>query len=120
MSYEIAREQWAQGVQRLDEAYPEQVPTLERVTRVIQNEIRRRVGGSFTLDELVEFYDEGTGWCLDLAVEEAPDEPFAWDARIVADAAFGRYSRSARDFAGGAYRALSARRQARSRRSATR
>ena len=100
-SYETAREQWTQGVQRLDEAYPEQVPTLERVTRVIQNEIRRRVGGSFTLDELVDFYDEGTGWCTDLAVEEAPDEPFAWDARIVADAAFGRYSRSARDFAGG-------------------
>ena len=28
-------------------------------------------------------------------------EPFAWDARIVADAAFGRYQRAAVDFAGG-------------------
>jgi hypothetical protein len=100
-SYETAREQWDQGVRRLDEAYPEQIPTLERVTRAIQSEIRRRVGGAFTLDELVDFYDEGTGWCTDLAVEEAPDEPFAWDARVVADAAFGRYARSARDFAGG-------------------
>ena len=100
-SYETAREQWVQGVRRLEEAYPEQVPTLERVTRVIQNEIRRRVGGSFTLDELVEFYDEGTGWCTDLAVETAPEEPFAWDARVVADAAFGRYQRAATDFAGG-------------------
>jgi hypothetical protein len=31
----------------------------------------------------------------------APDEPYAWDARTVADAAFGRYLREATDFAGG-------------------
>ncbi len=100
-SYETAREQWEQGLDRLADAYPEQQPTLERVTRAIQSEIRRRLGGTFTLDELVDLYDAGTGWCTDLAVEEAPDEAFAWDARIVADAAFGRYARGARDFAGG-------------------
>ena len=65
------------------------------------SELRRRLGGRFTLDELVDLYDEGTGWCTDLAVEVAPDEPFAWDARVVADAAFGRYARAATDFAGG-------------------
>ena len=74
---------------------------LDRAARIVVTELRRRLGGSFTLDELADLYDEGTGWCTDLAVEEAPDEPFAWDARVVADAAFGRYSRSARDFAGG-------------------
>jgi hypothetical protein len=99
--YESAREQWDAGMRRLDEAYPEQVLTLERVTREIQNELRRRLGGSFMLDELVDLYDEGTGWCTDLAVEVAPDEPFAWDARTVADAAFGRYARAATDYAGG-------------------
>jgi hypothetical protein len=88
-------------MQRLDDAYPEQQLTLERVTREIQSELRRRVGGRFTLDELTDLYDEGTGWCTDLAVEVAPDEPFAWDARVVADAAFGRYARAASDFAGG-------------------
>ncbi|MDA0163375.1 hypothetical protein OM076_24080 [Solirubrobacter ginsenosidimutans] len=101
MSYETAREQWAAGLQRLDEAFPEQQPTLERVTREIQSELRRRLGGVFTLDELADLYDEGTGWCTDLAVETAPEEPFAWDARVVADAAFGRYQRAATDFAGG-------------------
>jgi hypothetical protein len=99
--YETARDQWEAGLRRLDEAYPEQQPTLERVTREIQNEIRRRLGGAFTLEELAEFYDEGTGWATDLAVEVAPEEPFAWDSRIVADAAFGRYQRAAIDFAGG-------------------
>ena len=101
VSYESAQEQWAAGMRRLDDAYPEQQPTLERVTREVQNELRRRLGGVFTLDELAELYDEGTGWVTDLAVETAPDEPFAWDARIVGDAAFGRYQRAATDFAGG-------------------
>jgi hypothetical protein len=71
------------------------------VTRAVQAELRRRLGGAFTLEELVELYEEGTGWCTDLAVQAAPDAPYAWDARIVADAAFGRYVREAGDFAGG-------------------
>ena len=31
----------------------------------------------------------------------APEEPFAWDARVVVDAAFARYLRGASDYAGG-------------------
>ena len=50
VSYESAQEQWQAGLRRLDEAYPEQQPTLERVTREIQNELRRRLGGPFTLE----------------------------------------------------------------------
>lgn len=101
MPYETAVEQWEAGLRRLAVAYPEQEPTLERVTRTIEAQLRRRLGGAFTTEELVDLYDEGTGWCTDLAVEVAPDEPFAWDARVVADAAFGRYSRGAVDYAGG-------------------
>ncbi|HWK29344.1 MAG TPA: hypothetical protein VNS09_22465 [Solirubrobacter sp.] len=101
MSYETAQEQWQAGVRRLDEAPPAQQATLERVTRAIHGELRRRLGGTFTLDELSDLYDEGTDWCTDLAVQVAPEEPYAWDARLVADAAFGRYQRAATDFAGG-------------------
>ena len=101
MPYETALDQWEAGERRLEEAYPEQEYTLERVTRAIQDELRRRLGGAFTVQELVDLYDEGTGWCTDLAVEVAPDEPFAWDARVVADAAFARYLRAAADYAGG-------------------
>jgi hypothetical protein len=93
--------QWQEGERRLAEAPPEQQPALERVTQRIQAELRRRLGGAFTAEELAELYDEGTGWCTDIAVAEAPDEPDAWDARVVADAAFGRYLRTAADFAGG-------------------
>ncbi|MEA2310549.1 MAG: hypothetical protein QOE28_517 [Solirubrobacteraceae bacterium] len=101
MSFETAILQWQEGERRLDQAPPEQVATLERVTVRIVAELRRRLGGAFTADELADLYAEGTDWCTAIAVQAAPEEPFAWDARIVADAAFLRYLRSAVDFAGG-------------------
>jgi len=99
--YENALAQWQDGLRRLAEAPPEQRGTLERVTGRVEDELRRRLGGAFTTGELAELYDEGTGWCTDVAVATAPDDPWAWDVRTVADAAFGRYLRAATDFAGG-------------------
>jgi len=101
MPYESARDQWDAGLRRLDEAPAGQLATLERVTRAVQAQLRRELGGAFTVQELVDRYDEGTGWVTDLAVELAPEEPFAWDARLVGDAAFARYQRAAVDYAGG-------------------
>jgi len=95
-------DQWQSGLRRLADAPLEQRATLERVSRRIEDELRRRLGGPFSTEELVELYDDdGTGWCTDIAVQAAPEEPWAWDVRIVADAAFGRYVREAGDFAGG-------------------
>ena len=101
MSFENALAQWQEGLRRLAEASPEERRALERVTRAIEDELRRRLGGAFTSTELAELYDEGTGWTADLAVAVAPEDPYAWDVRTVADAAFGRYLRAATDFAGG-------------------
>ena len=53
------------------------------------------------MQELTDFYDRGTDWCLHVAVEVAPDEPRAWAADTVCDAAFARYVREAADYAGG-------------------
>ena len=93
--------QWQDGLRRLAAAPPEQQRMLERVTRAIEAELRRRLGGAFTSAELADLYEHGTDWATDLAVSVAPDDPYAWDARTVADAAFGRYLRAATDFAGG-------------------
>src|SRR5256885_2938747 len=101
MPCETAIHQWRGGEGRLGGAPAEQKPALERVTLAIQRELRRKLGGSFTTDELADFYDSGTDWTLDLAAQVAPGAPWAWDARIVADAAFARYLREAADFAGG-------------------
>jgi hypothetical protein len=99
--FENAMAQWQDGLRRLQEAPPGQRRMLERVTRAIEDELRRRLGGRFTTSELADLYDRGTDWCIDLAVSVAPEDPYAWDVRTVGDAAFGRYLRSATDFAGG-------------------
>lgn len=82
-------------------APPEQRRTLEQVVTSIEAELRRRLGGTFTTDELAELYAGGTDWCTDLAATVAPGAAWAWDARTVADSAFLRYLRDARDYAGG-------------------
>jgi hypothetical protein len=99
--FDTAFDQWAAGLRRLEQAPADQRPTLERVTRHIEAELRRRLGGPFTTQELADLYDEGTGWTSDLAYTTAPEEPYAWDVRTVADAAFARYLREATDYAGG-------------------
>ena len=106
MPFETALPQWEEGLRRLADAPPEHRRALERVTKAIEDELRRRLGGAFTSSELADLYDQGTGWTTDLAVAAAPEDPYAWDARIVADAAFARYLRAATDFAGGRRRIL--------------
>ena len=50
---------------------------------------------------IADLYDAGTGWVSDLAYAAAPEQPVAWDVRVVGDAAFARYLREATDYAGG-------------------
>ena len=101
MAFETALEQWQAGLRRLDAAPFDERPVLEQVVREVHAELRRRLGSAFTTDELAELYDAGTGWLLGVGMATAPDAPFAWDQRIVADAAFARYLREATDYAGG-------------------
>jgi hypothetical protein len=101
VSFDHAIFQWQEGERRLSSAPTSQRLALERVTDRILSDLRRRLGGSFATAELVELYEAGTDWCLDLAMATAPSEPAAWDLQIVAGAAFLRYVREAHDFGGG-------------------
>ena len=101
MPFETAVEQWEAGLRRLEAAPFDERPVLELVARRVQDELRRRLGSTFTTEELAELYDRGTGWVSDVAIATAPEAPFAWDVRVVGDAAFARYVRDAADFAGG-------------------
>ncbi|HLM86153.1 MAG TPA: hypothetical protein VK272_08210 [Solirubrobacteraceae bacterium] len=101
MSFETAVYQWEQGERRLRAAPAERRSLLERVTEGLVAELRRRLGGRFSTDELVDLYETGTGWCLQVAMRLAPEDPWAWEAGVVADAAFARYRRDAADYAGG-------------------
>jgi hypothetical protein len=101
VAFETAVQQWRDGERRLAQAEPAQRPALERVTQRIVSELRKRLGGAFSVDELVDLYDRGTSWCGGLAYAAAPGAPWAWDVRTVGDAAFARYLREATDYAGG-------------------
>jgi hypothetical protein len=100
-SLESALFQWRKGERRLADAPAERQALLERITEALVAELRRRLGGSFSSGELVELYGAGTSWCLQVAIELAPEDPWAWDSSVVADAAFGRYLREASDYSGG-------------------
>jgi hypothetical protein len=99
--FDNAIHQWRQGERRLSQAPTERHPLLQRITDALVVELRKRLGGRFSAEELIELYARGTSWCLQLAMDIAPDDPWAWDSRIVIDAAFARYLREAVDYAGG-------------------
>jgi hypothetical protein len=101
MGFENAIYQWSQGERRLGAAPAERRSLLERVTEALVAELRRRLGGRFSCGELVELYERGTSWCLQVAMKVAPEQPWAWEAGVVVDAAFARYLREASDYAGG-------------------
>jgi len=101
VAFENAIYQWQRGERRLHDAPPERHPLLERVIAELVTELRRRLGGRFSAQELADLYAAGTGWCMQTAMRMAPDDPWAWDSSVVVDAAFGRYLREASDYAGG-------------------
>jgi hypothetical protein len=93
---------WREGERRLARADPQDWPALQRVTDALVGVLRRRLGGTFTAQELADLYaEQGTDWCFDVASRVAPDNPAAWDMTTVAGAAFARYLRQASDYAGG-------------------
>lgn len=96
---------WEDGQKRVGESGPLDRRVIERVVDEIYFELRRRLGGKFTTDELARYYlSEGTDWCFEIAYTVAPETPGAWDVATVAGAAFARYVRSAADFGGGVRR----------------
>jgi hypothetical protein len=99
VDFEDARLLWREGDIRLAAADPADRPALDRVTDAIVAELRRRLGGPFTKQELADLYGaQGTDWCFDIATRVAPGTPAAWDLTTVAGAAFGRYVRQASDY----------------------
>ncbi len=99
MAYAIenARYQWDEGERRIRDAGMGETARLERAILAVQDEIRRRLGGSFSISELAELYGEGTDWAYAVAQRRFAD----LDSSAVVDAAFGRYARESNDFAGG-------------------
>jgi hypothetical protein len=102
MAYGIenARFQWEGGERRLRQADEATRVDLERATLVVLDELRRRLGSTFSIAELAEFYGAGTDWADDIAQRQQAGS----ESAAVVDAAFNRYAREAADYAGGRVR----------------
>jgi hypothetical protein len=86
---------WEDGQKRVAETDPAERRLLERIVNEIYLELRRRLGGKFTTDDLARYYlSEGTDWSFEIAYTVAPSSPEVWDVATVAGAAFARYVRS--------------------------
>jgi hypothetical protein len=102
MSYplENALFQWEDGYRALQAlSDPRRRRLADRVVEGIREELRRRIGPTFSAAELANLYGTGTDWCLQIAIDVAP--AIEGDAQSLADAAFWLYLRGATDFAGG-------------------
>ena len=84
--------QWEDGERRVRER-----GDLEGPTFAVVEELRRRLGSSFSLDELAGLYGSGTDWATDVAAGAGVGA----DASAVVDAAVARYSREALDYSAG-------------------
>lgn len=100
MRLTLAVEQWRSGERYVRDLDGRPANKAEDVVTAVADELRRRLGGAFSTGELVDLYEGGVSWALDLASRVAPDDPDAWDSRIT-DAAFLRYLGQAQDWGGG-------------------
>jgi hypothetical protein len=95
-----ARLQWADGRARFVAAArdPASADTLHRQRDAVLEELHRRVGGVFTLAELVDVYDGAERWLHRVVGERAPSAGWARTLAIASDAAFYAYSVGAQDY----------------------
>jgi hypothetical protein len=97
---ELARQQWADGERRVEEArrdarrYRELVADVE----VLTNALRQRVGQVFTLAELAAAYEGADEWARALLDDADPEAAPSHEPGTVSDAAFHAYARGAVDY----------------------
>ena len=102
VSVPVSRLQWDDAARRLEGSRGEAARyrhLLDLVDAVL-DELRRRVGQTYTLEELADAYSGAEDWVRDVVVARTtPKSPVGVrDAAMVVDAAFGRYSRGATDY----------------------
>ncbi len=67
----------------------------------IRDELRRRIGATFTAGDLAALYAEGTDWCLEASRDALPEHAADLDPQAIVDGAFYLHLRGATDYSGG-------------------
>jgi hypothetical protein len=100
IAVESVRQEWEQGFRRFEESVrdPALRSQLLEQLEVVTDELRKRVGQTFTIAELASVYAQADDW-VRAAVEERAERPgWARTVALVQDAAFHQYHRGAVDY----------------------
>jgi hypothetical protein len=96
---ESARHEWEDGYRRLfGETDDASQARLLRQVDVVTEELRRRVGGTFTLAELATAYAGSDVWAREVVEQREPTPGWPRTLALVGGAAFYLYARGAIDY----------------------
>jgi hypothetical protein len=97
---ESARRDWEEAYRRLEEEVrdPAKADALHSQLEVVSEELRKRVGGTYTLAELAQEYSRADDWARAVVAERAATAGWPRMLSTVEGAAFLLYSRGAVDY----------------------
>ena len=97
---EVARQEWEDGARRLEATREDRqrYRQLLELLELLLDELRKRVGQTYTLAELVGAYGESERWAREVLEERATVPGWPRDLTVVLAAAFDAYQRGAIDY----------------------
>lgn len=97
----LVRQEWDDGNRLLEAERPDatRYRRLLGQVEVVTDELRKRVGGTFTLAELAAAYRDADSWARQEVADRAPGPGWPRDLSLVLAAAFHAYQRGAADYA---------------------
>ncbi|HZQ02562.1 MAG TPA: hypothetical protein VFA88_00920 [Gaiellaceae bacterium] len=100
MNVELARQHWREGTRRVEAARsdPRRYARLSQQVELLATALRRRVGQTYTLADLVDAYEGAEDWARALLEEARAEDAPPPEAADAADAAFYLYARGATDY----------------------
>jgi hypothetical protein len=102
LEVQLARQQWEEGRRRIERTRSNDSSAYARLSaqvELVARELRRRVGQTYTLQELADAYDGADDWVRDVLDDARDEEAPPPEASTIADAAFHLYARGASDYA---------------------
>jgi hypothetical protein len=100
VALDVVRSEWEDGYRRFQDLSRDRVAAdrLSLQLEVVTDELRKRVGQTFTLEDLAGRYSAADEWVRDTVSERAATPGWPRTLSIVQDAAFHLYQRGAVDY----------------------
>jgi cytochrome P450 len=97
---EVTRQEWEEGSRRLEAAREDarRYRQLLGLLELVLDELRKRIGQTYTLGELVAAYRESDRWAREVLEERAETPDWPRDLTDILAAAFDAYQRGAVDY----------------------